>query len=584
MKLNRKVIATMLAVSMVTATAGSSAVTAEAASKPSVTKQLTITQGKKKTITVKGKFIKSKSFKSTNKSIAVVNKKGVVTAVSKGKCKVKVTVKYSKSKKAKKVLKKEFVTQITVKAKKKPEATKEPEVTQTPSVQATVAPETTPGTEATKDPSSNTEVTAAPQSSTAPEVTPAATPKATSAPTDTPKATTNPGVTTKPGTSQGYYPIPNVPKNTSKPTQTPTQAPDTPAGDKVENVVIDISEAASGAAATFTASSPAFINFSNLIDERFDLKYFSELQVGYTLKFVEESDRKSYNGGKIALASKIEADPEVKDDPDQLNGFGDGVAKQWLANLEEVGSTNPYNNVLTISLSDLPGGPAVGINVQAFNTDYTGWPDSLESITITSIKFVAKEGATYPAKPSEPTTTPSEPTTTPPTGPAVGASVEDVEIDVTQIGENEFNGNGAKINFSSQLNDLFDLEYFSELQVGYTLKFVEESDRKSYNGGKIALASKIEADPEVKDDPDQLNGFGDGVAKQWLANLEEVGSTNPYNNVLTISLSDLPGGPAVGINVQAFNTDYTGWPDSLESITITSIKFVAKEGATYEAK
>ena len=157
MKLNRKLIAVMSAISLVTATAGNSPVPAGAAGKPSVTEKLTITEGKKKKVQVKGSFIKSKSFKSTDKKVAVVNKKGVVTALSKGKCKVKVTVKYRKSKKEEKVLKKKFVAKITVKAKKNPE------VSQTPSVQATEVPETMPMPEVTKEPtetdaSVNTEV------------------------------------------------------------------------------------------------------------------------------------------------------------------------------------------------------------------------------------------------------------------------------------------------------------------------------------------------------------------------------------------------------------------------------------------
>ncbi|MFG6329302.1 MAG: hypothetical protein K1W06_07510 [Lachnospiraceae bacterium] len=156
-----------------------------------------------------------------------------------------------------------------------------------------------------------------------------------------------------------------------------------------------------------------------------------------------------------------------------------------------------------------------------------------------------------------------------------------MEIDVTQIDINEFKENGAKINFSSQLNDLFDLKYFKKLQVGYTLKFVKESDEKLYNGGKIALASKI-VNPEVESDQDQLNGYGDGVAVGYLPDKSIVGSTNPYSGVLDINLDNVKG-PAVGINIQLSNGSWA-WPDTTESITITSIKFVAEENAVYEAK
>ncbi len=51
---------------------------------------------------VKGKKIKKKKFKSTNKKVATVSKKGVVTAVNVGTCKIKVVVKL-KNKKVKKL-------------------------------------------------------------------------------------------------------------------------------------------------------------------------------------------------------------------------------------------------------------------------------------------------------------------------------------------------------------------------------------------------------------------------------------------------------------------------------------------------
>lgn len=97
-----------------------------AAATPLVPKKITINVGDKKSIQVKGKFIRSKSFKSTDKKIATVNKKGVVTARGKGKCKIKVTVKYRKSKKSKKYIKKNFVTVVAVKKAKRPDTVETP--------------------------------------------------------------------------------------------------------------------------------------------------------------------------------------------------------------------------------------------------------------------------------------------------------------------------------------------------------------------------------------------------------------------------------------------------------------------------
>ena len=230
MKLNKKIIAVVSAISLVTATAGNSPVPAGASGKPSVPGRLTVTEGKKKTIRVKGSFIKSKSFKSTDKKVAVVNKKGVITALSKGKCKIKVTVKYHKSKKAEKVLKKEFVTKITVKAKKKPKVTKKPEITKNPSAQVTEMPEV----EITKKPAvtdvpANTElplVTVSPENTKMPQVTP---------PAGTPSSATEVISSVAPeatATPQIYYPIYIPPvKHTSSPVPsvTPSVVPETTA-------------------------------------------------------------------------------------------------------------------------------------------------------------------------------------------------------------------------------------------------------------------------------------------------------------------------------------------------------------------
>lgn len=88
--------------------------TAFAAAKPTAAKSLSIVEGKKAAISVKGMFIKSKVFKSDNTKVATVSKKGIVTAKKAGTCNVRITVKYRKSKRAKKIDKKVLTTKITV--------------------------------------------------------------------------------------------------------------------------------------------------------------------------------------------------------------------------------------------------------------------------------------------------------------------------------------------------------------------------------------------------------------------------------------------------------------------------------------
>lgn len=126
----KKLIAGALAVSLLFVQSNT---TALAANTPTATKSQTLAKGQKATIKVTGKFIKSKSFKSTNTKVATVNKKGVVTAVNPGSCNIKITVTYRKTKKAKKLTKKVLTTKVTV--------TKKDQATSNPSAKPTKAPD-----------------------------------------------------------------------------------------------------------------------------------------------------------------------------------------------------------------------------------------------------------------------------------------------------------------------------------------------------------------------------------------------------------------------------------------------------------
>ena len=101
-----------------------------AAAKPKLNaKKITITKGEKYKLKVIGKKIKKKTFKSTNKKVATVNKKGVVTGVNVGSCKIKVVVKLKNKKKKKLTCK---VTVVKKQAPKKVQPTKKPAATQVP--------------------------------------------------------------------------------------------------------------------------------------------------------------------------------------------------------------------------------------------------------------------------------------------------------------------------------------------------------------------------------------------------------------------------------------------------------------------
>ena len=204
----------------------------------------------------------------------------------------------------------------------------------------------------------------------------------TQAPATQAPATNTPAsspVTTAPTVSE-------TPVVSEAPTTAPSESPK--ANEPVKNIVIDMSKVS---AKTFT-SSPAALDFSSQIESRFDLSYFKEVKVGYTLEINEEADIATITGGKIAVASTA----------DDLDGYSDGIAFSY--NLSSTDETST-----TIDLSgDKVSGSAVGLNVQPMDSaNNYGWPAALKSITITSIEFVAKEGAVYTEGGVKPTPAPT---------------------------------------------------------------------------------------------------------------------------------------------------------------------------------
>lgn len=90
-----------------------------AASKPRVTKKLTLEEGNTGKIRVSGKYVKSVSYKPEKKKIVSVDARGTVKAKKAGKCRVWVTVKYKKKKSAKNTVAKKYTCRVVVKKKKK---------------------------------------------------------------------------------------------------------------------------------------------------------------------------------------------------------------------------------------------------------------------------------------------------------------------------------------------------------------------------------------------------------------------------------------------------------------------------------
>lgn len=104
---------------------------------PTVTKKLELKAGDTGKIKVSGKNISSSLFESSNTKIAKVSKNGTVTAKKKGSCKIKVTVRFIKSKSLKKLSIKKYQCAVKVtdgSSKPEQEETQKQEVKASPFV------------------------------------------------------------------------------------------------------------------------------------------------------------------------------------------------------------------------------------------------------------------------------------------------------------------------------------------------------------------------------------------------------------------------------------------------------------------
>lgn len=187
-------------------------------------------------------------------------------------------------------------------------------------------------------------------------------------------------------------------------------------------------------------------------------------------------------------------------------------------------------------------------------------------VTVKAKKPIVTKAPTITATPNtnKPSTAPTAtPTAVPTNTPQQGEAVKNIVIDLSKVGDTEFTASPAKIDFSKQLDSRFDLSYFKEIKVAYELTFDGE-DTSKMTGGKIALAGSEAS----------LTGYDDGVAFTY--------DMMPNTTSVTIPFDEKLSGSAVGINIQPMDKNASwGWPATLKSVKITSIEFVAKEGATY---
>ncbi len=164
-------------------------------------------------------------------------------------------------------------------------------------------------------------------------------------------------------------PATQTPGNTNTdPTKEPAATPEA-----VKDIVIDMSKVATK---VFTATGNK-LDLHDQFDSRFDLSYFSRLEVSYVATFTD-GDSSTLGKGKVGVA----------EDESSLSGYGDGVAYSFGI----VGG----KTLATVDLSGVEKGTKVyGLNIQPMTSDFKV-VENFKSIEITGVKFIAKPNTFYP--------------------------------------------------------------------------------------------------------------------------------------------------------------------------------------------
>ncbi len=213
-------IAILLSLMMTISLMPTTSLTAQAASRPKLAnKKITMKVGESKKIKIKNKPKKAKvTYKSRNKKIAKVTKKGEVKGRKKGITKIRVTIK-AKNKK--------YVLQckVIVKTEKEPTKKPTPTLTPTPKPTPTLTPTPKPTPTLTLTPKPTPTLTLTPKPTPTLTLTPKPTPTLTPTlkPTPTLTLTPKPTPTLTPKPTPTLTPTPKpTPTLTPKPTPTPT--------------------------------------------------------------------------------------------------------------------------------------------------------------------------------------------------------------------------------------------------------------------------------------------------------------------------------------------------------------------------
>ncbi|OLA03403.1 MAG: hypothetical protein BHW11_02560 [Clostridium sp. CAG:62_40_43] len=366
-------------------------------------------------------------------------------------------------------------------------------------------------------------------------------------------------------------------------------------GDEIQPLSVDLS-----GQKTVVTGGDIVIEMSEEMLNRETAKYYSSVEFTYQLKLKDEQSRVTENVSEeewyydyiscsigyretYQETTDFMADNASKNKRKQRVSLGEMNCVKWGKYLN--GELNPYKFYFHISIANYYH--------SSRNANYY-WPREVEELEITSIMFIPYENVHYgESTPSPiPSTTPVKtmPTPYPTSSSGIDKSyktgaVRNYQVDLLRY-QTSFHKNWIYFDLKDELNEnWYRVENYKEVKIRYRIQYKDKEENSWGNNIMDSIKFVIQTNLE------ELDGYSDAVI-----NYKGVEANKPLYQyrpcekkeleaVMPLSFTYTTGWgqeiehaiPIVGITIQPLTT----WPEDLDSLTVTGIEFVAKEGAIY---
>lgn len=326
-------------------------------------------------------------------------------------------------------------------------------------------------------------------------------------------------------------------------------------------------------------------------------KYYSSVEFTYQLKLKDEKTRVKENVSEeewycdLIYCSIYGEFDNLDDLKFMRNNASNNKNKQYVSWHETDEKLNCAKLIFEIQISNYDYDPKDPKDINC------RWPRGIEELEITSITFIPYENVRYgESTPSpKPTSTPVDfmPTPYPTSSTGIDKSyktgaVKNYQVNLSRY-QTSFYKNWIYFDLKDELNEnWYQVENYKEVKIRYRIQY---NDKANYYESDIMDSIKF----VIQTDFDELNGYSDAVIdyKGVEANKplyqyrpcekKELEVVMPLSFIYTTGWGQEieHAIPIVGITIQPLSYRWNKWPKDLDSLTVTGIEFVAKEGAVY---